>query len=213
MRRLLAPLVLVMLATECAATPSGSAPTTPAAESPAAEAPVALTPVVIGPGEYTYENATGTIGTMSFPGTPEPEIEKLRALVEGESATYLAVKVVNRKGTVGVNMYGVSIFTPDGHELKYVNADSYTDGVRPSGAPAEVYNTFIKLGNTHAEMVDPVEVKDFVLVGPPVPELFTGVVVHPTGGYGEVNAQPVGKGQCMTPSKSQGPASTLRPGS
>lgn len=113
------------------------------------------TPVVMGPGEYTFESATGTIGTMSIPGAPDPEIEKLRALVEGEPVTYLKVKVDNRKGTLGVNMYRVSIFTPEGQELKYVNADSYIDEMRPSGAPAEVYNSFIKLSNRHGEMADP----------------------------------------------------------
>ena len=135
------------------------------------------TPVIMGPGEYTFENATGTVGTMSIQGTPDPEIEKLRTLVKGELTTYLTVKEDNRKRTVGVNMYGVSIFTPEGQELKYVNADSsYIDEKRPSGAPAEVYNTFVKLGNQHRETADPLEEKDFVLVGPALPEVFTGVV-------------------------------------
>jgi hypothetical protein len=144
----------------------------------------------MGPGDYTFENATGTVGTMSIPGTPDPEIEKLRALINGEPTTYLTVKVDNRKGITGVNMYGISIYTPDGQELKYVNASNYISEMRPSDAPAAIYNQFIDLGNQHGDMANPLEVKDFVMVGPPVPAVISGVTVYPTGGYGEVNALP-----------------------
>jgi hypothetical protein len=77
--------------------------------------------------------------------------------------------VDNRNGTEAVNMRGISIFTPDGQELKYETADSYLDNLRPSNAPAELYNTFIKLGKEHMPASNPLMVKDFVLVGPAVP--------------------------------------------
>lgn len=127
-----------------------------------------------------------------MPGTPDPEIEGLRALVGAEPTTYLTVSVDNRNGTVGVNMYGVSIFTPEGKELKYVNADEYIDSLRPSDAPAEVYNQFIEAGNRHMEMAKPKAVKDFVLVGPEVPKEFTAVTVYPTGMSDPVDATPLG---------------------
>lgn len=145
------------------------------------------------PGAYTFENATGTVGTLSIPGTPDPEIEKLRTFVGGKPITYLTVEVDNRKGTVGVNMYGVSIFTPDGQELKYVNADSYINAMRPANAPADVYNQFFELGNKHVGMAKPLATKDFVLVGPAVPEVITGVTVYPTGGANPVHALPADK--------------------
>ncbi|WP_247041956.1 hypothetical protein [Arthrobacter rhizosphaerae] len=186
MKRLLTPLVLVMLAAGCSA---------PAAQPPAqtSEAPTSETtptPVVMAPGKYTFENATGATGTLDIPGQPDPEIEKLRELAGAAPTTYLTVHVDNRKGTVGVNMYAVSIFTPEGKELKYVNADTYIDELRPDDAPAEVYNQFIELGNKHMEMAKPKAVKDFVLVGPTVPDVIAGITVYPTGMSGEVDALP-----------------------
>lgn len=127
---------------------------------------------------------------MAVPGQPDPEVEKLRALVNGPATTYLTVKVDNRAGTGNVNMYGVSIFTPEGKELKYTNVSDYIDDLRPSDAPAEIYNQFIAASNKHAELASPKEVKDFILVGPPVPETFTGVTVYPTGISDPVEAKP-----------------------
>jgi hypothetical protein len=49
--------------------------------------------------------------------------------------------------------------------------------MRPSDAPAEVYNAFIVLGNKYGEMADALEVKDFVVTGPAVPEVVSGVTV------------------------------------
>jgi hypothetical protein len=142
------------------------------------------------PGSFTFENATGAKGTMEIPGKPDPEIERLRALVKGPKVTYLTVHVDNRQGTEAVNMYGVSIFTPAGEELKYTGADKYIDSIRPGDAPAEVYNQFIAAGNKHIEMANPKGVKDFVLTGPAVPTEITGVTVYPTGISDPVEAAP-----------------------
>jgi hypothetical protein len=145
---------------------------------------------VLGPGEYTFESAAAAKGTITIPGQPDPEVEKLRALVNGTPTTYLTVKVDNRQGTESVNMYGISIFTPEGEELQYKNVDGYIDSLRPSNAPAEVYNQFIDLSNKHGSSAKPKSIKDFVLVGPPVPATFTGVTVYPSGGANPVEAQP-----------------------
>jgi hypothetical protein len=51
-------------------------------------------------------------------------------------------------------MYGVSIFTPAGEELKYRGAAVYIDSIRPGDAPAEVYNQFIDASNKHIEMAN-----------------------------------------------------------
>jgi hypothetical protein len=145
----------------------------------------------MGPGEYTFENAAGAVGTMSIPGAPDPEIEKLRVFVDGAPVTYLMVKVDNSKGTAAVNMDGVSIITPGGQELKYVSAASYLDELRPVGAEAELYNTFIKLANRLKAEAKPLMVKDFVLIGPAVPEVISGVKVYTTGLSDPVDALPV----------------------
>ena len=144
------------------------------------------------PGQYTFRNANDAVGTMSIPGTPDPEVEKLRALVGGEAPTYVTATVDNQKGTEDVAMRAVSIFTPDGQELKYENASTYVDQLRPPGAQAEVYNVFIKLAAKLKAQAKPGTVRDFVLVGPPVPEVFSGVKVHLNGMADPVDAVPAG---------------------
>jgi hypothetical protein len=188
LKRLTILAAVAILATGCAA----PATTTPAA-SPApteAAAEVTPTPVAMGPGEYTWENGTGAKGTMSIPGKPDPEIEKLRALATGPAVTYLTVHVDNRQGTKGVNMYGISIFDPAGQEYKYTGVSEYIDNIRPDDEPAEVYNQFIDASNKHNEMAKPKAVKDFVLTGPALPKTFTAVTVYPTGMSNPVDALP-----------------------
>ena len=141
------------------------------------------------PGTYMFE-ASGAKGTIEVPGKPVAEVESLRALVKAPAVTYLTVHVDNRQGTEGVNMYGVSLFTPAGEELKYEGVSTYIDSLRPGDAPAETYNKFINASNKHLGMADPHEVKDFVLTGPPVPAEFTSVTVCPTGAYDPVEAVP-----------------------
>ena len=111
-------------------------------------------------------------------------------MVNGPATTYLAAHVDNRQGTGNVNMYGVSIFTPEGKELKYENVSKYIDSIRPGNAPAAIYNQFIEASNKYAEIASPKEVLDFVLVGPPVPDEFTGITVYPTGISNPVEAKP-----------------------
>lgn len=183
-----------LLLTGCA---GGSAPAEPA-QAPTTQADVAgptetptATPTIMKPGRYTFENATGAKGIMQIPGKPDAEIERLRALAQGApKVTYLTVKVDNRQGTEGVNMYGVSIFTPAGEELQYKNVDDYINSIRPGDAPAEIYNQFIEAGNKHMAMANPKGVKDFVLSGPAVPAEIAGISVYPAGGFDPVEAVP-----------------------
>lgn len=186
MKRLIAITAAALILTGCSA-PAASQPAQQAAAPTGTPTPTAT---VLEPGKFAFTNATGATGTLEVPGTPDPEIEGLRALVGAEPTTYLTVSVDNRNGTVGVNMYGVSIFTPEGKELKYTGADTYIDSLRPSDAPAEVYNQFIEAGNRHLEMAKPKAVKDFVLVGPEVPAEFTAITVYPTGMSDPVDATP-----------------------
>lgn len=191
MKRLAMLAAVAILATGCAGAPAATPVTTAAPEAATEAAPEATpTPVILGPGEYTWENATGAKGTMSIPGKPDPEIERLRALAGGKPTHYITVKVDNRQGSVGVNMYGISIFTPEGEELQYRNADEYISDLRPDGAPAEVYNQFIDAGNKHMAMAKPKAVKTFVLTGPALPKTFTAVTVYPTGISDPVDALP-----------------------
>jgi hypothetical protein len=178
LERLLLAIVLVVLATGCTDDETRGATTGPPTETPVAAPTVTPLPVVLRPGQYTFRNATDAVGTMSMPGTPDPEVEKLRALVGGEPPTYVTITVDNQKGTEDVGVRAVSIFTPDSQELKYENAYNYVDQMRPPGAQAEVYNVLIKFADKLKAQAKPGMVRDFVLVGPPVPEVFSGVKVH-----------------------------------
>lgn len=186
MKRLTILAAVAVLATSCAA-PAATSPA-PAPVSTTAEA--TPTPVVLGHGTYTWENASGAKGEMTLPGAPDPSVERLRALVKGPAVSYVSVKVDNRAGSELVNMYGVSIFTPEGEELQYKNADEYIDAIRPSDAPAEVYNQFIDLGDKLGAEAKPGAVKTFVLTGPALPKEFSRVTVYPTGGFDPVDALP-----------------------
>jgi hypothetical protein len=169
---------------------AGCSAPAPASEPVATVAPTTEAPQVLKPGSYSFENSTGAKGTLDVPGKPAADVEALRALVKAPAKTYLTVHVDNRAGSVGVNMYRVSIFTPAGEELEYVGASEYIDSIRPSDAPAETYNQFINTGNKHNEMANPKGVRDFVMVGPKVPAEFTSVTVYPTGAGDPVEAAP-----------------------
>jgi hypothetical protein len=192
LKRLLVAIVLAVLATGCTGNEAGGPATGSPDKTPVAAPTVTPSPVVLKPGQYTFENANDAVGTMRMPGTPDPEVEKLRALVGGEPPTYIGVTVDNQKGTEDVGMRGVSIFTADGQELKYENANTYVDQMRPPGAQAEVYNVFIKLANKLKAQAKPGTVRDFVLVGPPVPEVFSSVKVHLSGMADPLDAVPAG---------------------
>ena len=189
MKRLTILAAVAILATSCAAPAATSTPAPEPTHATVTAEPTP-TPVVLGHGTYEWENATGAKGEMTLPGAADPEVERLRALVKGPAVNYLSVKVDNRAGSELVNMYGVSIFTPEGEELQYKNADEYINSIRPDDAPSEVYNQFIDLGNKHMAGAKPGAVKTFVLTGPALPKEFARVTVYPTGGYDPVDALP-----------------------
>lgn len=110
-----------------------STPADPAVSSSAApggytgEASVSepASPRIMAPGKYTFTASGGGTGTLQVPAPgPAQDLEELRAITQAPPVTYLAVSVDNRKGTEFINMYGVSIFTPEGKELKYKEARS-----------------------------------------------------------------------------------------
>ena len=189
MKRIIIFAAVAVLATSCAAPAATSTPAPEPAPVTTTAEPTP-TPVVLGHGTYVWENATGAKGEMTLPGAADAEVEKLRALVKGPAVNYLSVKVDNRAGSELVNMYGVSVFTPEGEELQYKNAGEYINEIRPGDAPSEVYNQFIDAGNKLGAEAKPGAVKTFVLTGPALPKEFSRVTVYPTGGFDPVDALP-----------------------
>lgn len=146
----------------------------------------------MGPGEYEFQTLTGGTGTLSIPGKPAADLEALRALVKGKPVTYLTIEMDNRQGSADVVMSGVSLFTPEGQEVKYRTASEYADELGkllPKDAPAETSNRFIEAYNKHNDPVKQLAKGTVTLVGPTPPAVFTGVKVY--NAYGDpVDALP-----------------------
>ncbi len=148
---------------------------------------------ILRPGNYRFNAATGATGTMEIPAPPVPEIEELRRLVKEAPVTYLTAVVDNRHGSVAINMDSVSIFTPEGAEYRYQSASEYITRLRdalPADAPAETRTRLDDLFIAHSGEAPPLGMKDFVLVGPPVPNEMSEIIVHPTSGFHPVPAMP-----------------------
>ncbi|WP_457965368.1 hypothetical protein M1E17_03045 [Arthrobacter sp. D1-29] len=148
---------------------------------------------ITGPGTYTFTADGGGTGTLHVPGPAASDIEELRTMVGAPPVTYISAAVDNRKGTKAINMYSLRIYTPEGRELKYAGASPYVDDLRrrlPPDTPSEVFNKFIELSDAYLDDASPLEVKNFVLVGPEVPAQITGITVYPTGGFPPVSAEP-----------------------
>ncbi len=145
------------------------------------------------PGQFEFTAPSGGKGTLALPAEPVAELESLRALVKGKPVTYVTGTIDNREGSEAINMYGVSIFTPEGEEIQYKSADTYVDelqGLLPADAPSATYNLFVDAINKHQIFVKPLAKGDVVLVGPTVPQEITGVTVYPTGAFNPVDATP-----------------------
>jgi len=169
--------------------------TRPASDS--SSMPAAPTPALkrtTGPGAYTFTADGGGTGTLQLPAAPVPEIEELRSIVNAPPITYISAAVDNRDGTKAINMFSLSVFTPEGKEVKYSGVSAYVDDLRsmlPADAPSHVFNKFVDVSNAYLDDASPLEVKDFVMVGPEVPDRITGISVYPTGGFPPVKAEPV----------------------
>jgi hypothetical protein len=166
------------------------APTSP--QPTPAQTPMPVS-TILRPGKYRFNAATGATGMMEIPAPPVAEIEELRSLVNEAPVTYLTAVVDNRQGSVAINMDSVSIFTPEGAEYRYQSASDYINKLRealPAEAPAGTRSRFDDLFISHSGEAPPLAVKDFVLVGPPVPKEMSEIIVHPTSGFHPVPAVP-----------------------
>lgn len=189
MKKQLAPLAIAaLLVTGCGGDtgsnaepePSGSsAPETTEAppetsEEATTEAPE---PETLGPGTYAFETPYGATGTMEVPGEPIPEIEVLRETAGVDPVAYITANIDNRKGEEAFDFYQVSIYDPAGEEYIYTPAGEYIFEIMPEDMPTDQYNQYVDLSNNMVEIVDPLQQAPSTLVGPPVPDEITGVVV------------------------------------
>lgn len=196
MTRLSAALSILAITalTACSSSaPVQDGPTAGAASASEVAATPEQTTQTYSPGTFTFTTSGGGTGVLEVPAPAVSEIEELRQLVGGEPVEYITAAVDNRKGSDSINMYQVQMFDPQGRQYTYTGVDSYLDELRdklPEDAPSETYNRFVDLSNAHLDDAAPLEVKNFVLVGEPVPTEITGITVYATGVFDPVSATP-----------------------
>lgn len=175
MKKVLLPLsIAALLLSACSSDDSSEPVTQP---SPSASETVQKEPETMAPGSFTFSIPDGATGTLEVPGTPNPDIEAMRAEVGAPEVTYLTGNLDNRGGSEAFDVYTISVYDTDGNEFEYVPAQDYVFEITPKDAPAEVYNTYVDLYNSFPTVIDPLQRADFVMVGPVLPADFTGVTV------------------------------------
>lgn len=152
------------------ASPEGSISSTPPTVSGDADP-------ITGPGSFTFETTYSGVGTLDVPGEPSAEIERLRVQAGAPEVTYVTGNLDNRQGSEPFSVYSVSVYDPEGNEYVYESASDYLSEIRPSDAPAEIYNQYIELGNSLMDDIDPLQRADFILVGPELPGQITGLSI------------------------------------
>jgi hypothetical protein len=146
----------------------------------------------MGPGTFIFESM-GAVGELEIPAEPDEEIEELRELAGDDTVVdYIRADVDNREGEESVNMYRVNLYTPEGEELEYVGVSEYVGDITPTGedVPAEEYNRYVDAYNEHLGQAAQHERREFLLIGPEVPEEIRSVQVYPHGGFEVVHAEP-----------------------
>lgn len=150
-------------------------------------------PTTFGAGEYYFEYM-GATGTITMPSDPVADVEEIREMAGVDPVTYATVKVDNRKGSEYINMYGISVYSPAGEEFEFVDASSAIADwpIDSEVVGVDAYNRSVDVNNKYLDGADPLQVKEFVMVGqfPELPEEFAGISVMPSGGFDSVLAVP-----------------------
>ncbi|MDQ0636424.1 hypothetical protein QFZ40_004395 [Arthrobacter pascens] len=130
---------------------------------------------------------------LQVPGSPVPEIEEIRTFVNAPPVTYITGTVDNREGAKTIRVAAMSIFTPEGREVKYEEAFKYIGELLdkvPKDTPFQQRGKFSDVANSYLDPIPPLAVKDFVLAGPEVPSQITGITFSLSGTFTPVPAEP-----------------------
>jgi hypothetical protein len=167
-----------------------------AASSPAQETTTtAPTPVehIDDTWTFDYQGATGTFKLSGDPTNADAAaVESARATVDGESVTLVPVEIDNTAGTESINMYGITVVTKDGQQIKSVDlADKFSAWEDAAGGDIDKYNALVDANNEYAMFDLAAGAKGTALVAfdQPVTSAWR-VTVMPAGGFDEVEASP-----------------------
>ena len=142
----------------------------------------------MGSGSYTFDTGTGTTGTLQLPGEPPADIEALRIASGGEAVAYLTGNLDNRQGAESFDVYTVSVYDLDGNKYEYEPADDYISSIKPEDVFADDYRKYGEAQDGRSTVVDAMERKDFVMVGPELPAEIAGISV--SNGFEDFGAMP-----------------------
>lgn len=153
-----------------------------------------------GPGTYRLDTVSGASLTIEIPARFDPEVEALRVATHTGPVQYAIAHVDNRNGTELINMYGITIYDPDGVSYTFGRASSllsewapnYTsdyewvlnDGTLLAETDGMTLNNQVaELSERLGVSVDPLARTDILMIGEfeSLPAVFTGVMVEPSG--------------------------------
>lgn len=163
--------------------------------------------------EFEFVSTAGTVGTIQFVDKTDPRLKDVEAYldeVSGYNREYMVVEVDNREGSESANMYGVSVYDPEGMSYEFTKASNLVDDNGPYMTSGDSYlladgskeltekehNTLRdrghKLNKGLTTMVDPLEKNTFILaieIDPgTLPSEISGVSVMAHGGFDTVKA-------------------------
>lgn len=191
MKRVLLPLgVAALVLSGCSGSDASEPVVSPSSAAPSPSATEEA--VTLGPGSFTFETPSGATGTLEVPGAPNPDIESMRVEVGAPEVTYLTGNLDNRAGSEAFDVYTISVYDMEGNKYDYMPAQDYIGDITPDSevVGTDVYNRYIEAYNNASTVIDALERKDFVMVGPEMPDEIAGVSV--SNGFEDFGAQLAG---------------------
>jgi len=209
LKRLFAPIVLVLFAAGCTVPTTAPATSTPA-DGGTASAEATPAPTVLPARKFTLNTRAGAKITFELPApATDPALAKLEAFREkagGKRVSYVVADVDNQTGTEPVNMHQINAFDKEGREYKFGAVTEVLETWKPTYRNDFEYKlpdgrvvdnaTGRALGNEASELsdanlngADVAERAKIVLasIDFDLPDEFSRVSVQPSGsGQGEV---------------------------
>ena len=142
----------------------------------------------MGPGSYTFDTGTGTVGTLEVPGTAPADVEELRTLIGEEPVAYLTGNLDNREGGESFDVYLISVYDMEGNKYDYEPVEDYMHSITSIEAPDEIYDKYRAAYDSYDSVFEPLERGDFVMAGPALPEQIAGISV--SNGFEDFGAMP-----------------------
>lgn len=140
---------------------------------------------------FDYQGATGRFkftGNETDPAVAA--VEQARASVNGPPVTLVPVVIDNTAGAENLNMYGITVVTKAGEQIKSVDlSDSFSQWRDAAGDDTDKYNALVDIENKYAlfDLAPGAKGTALVAFDQPITSVWR-VTVMPAGGFDEVAA-------------------------